>query len=130
MSDEPEVTVVEEVQRRVRKQTLHDPGVDHRNDRIVASRLHQDGLPDQRQERQARPSGARCELEQVAATRTDPRRFVQEALRDFGTRAQLAAVKRRSDSGCLLGIAVTVALSLRSSRCPILRSPDRRTTMC
>ena len=64
--EQPEVAVVEDVERGVGQQRAHDPGVDQRDQRVVVPGEDQGGLPDERQGREARPADAGEELEEVA----------------------------------------------------------------
>ena len=95
-----------DVQPGVGEQPRHDPGVDHRDDRVVVPGDDQRRLPDQPQERQAAPAGAGGQLVVVAAPRAEPRVGVQRPRGPLGVGAHRAAVDLPGDAARVLGVAV------------------------
>jgi hypothetical protein len=81
---------VEDVQLRFGDEQFHQPGVGQRDDRVVVAGQDERPLPQQRQERQAGPAGAREELVQVPAGRADPVAVVHRR------RDQLGVLPRRT----------------------------------
>ena len=91
-----EVAAVVDVQLAARYQPVHDPRVDHRDDRVVVAGQDQGGRPQPRQPRQAGPADAGDQLVVVAPGRAQACRGVQQVTGQRpGLRARCPRTARR-----------------------------------
>ena len=107
LGQDAEVSAVVDVQLRVRDQGGLQPRVGDRDDRVVVAAHHQRRLPQEAQERQARPADHGRQLVVVAALGAGAGGAVQQGGTERGVGAHRAAVDLRGD---LRGVRrVTVA---------------------